>query len=112
MPSPPPTVVVLMAEWTDAYLWNPSPRHDPFADDYLLDPEVLGVSPRLIERMSAWNSRFGVDAPTAAWWDEGLTLAQHLQREFDSRELTVEVLYHDRDGQELSVRSRPRFPRR
>ena len=41
MPSPPPTVIVVMAEVTDAFLWNRSPDR-AFADDYVLNPEVLG----------------------------------------------------------------------
>ncbi|MEI4273725.1 hypothetical protein TEK04_18550 [Klenkia sp. LSe6-5] len=42
----------------------------------------------------------------AAWVDEGWTLAQDLQREFDARGLDVEVRYHDADGFEPAVRGR------
>ena len=118
MPWPPPTVIVVMAEWTDVFLWNRSPDRDPFADDYVLGPVTLGVSPGLAQRLSAWNAKYGggdANDPVendAAWWDEGLALAQELQREFDGRGLVLEVLYHDQHGQELPVRDRPRRPGR
>jgi hypothetical protein len=109
----PPRVIVVMAEWTDAFLWNRSPDREPFADDYVLDPVTLEISPGLTQRLRSWNARFGGDANDPvendeAWWDEGLALAQELQREFDGRDLAVEVLYHGRQGQELPVRDRPR----
>ena len=118
MPWPPPTVIVVMAEWTDTCLWNRSPNREPFADDYVLDPVTLGVSPALAQRLRSWNLKFaGGDANhpvdnDAAWSDEGLALAQELQREFDARDLGVEVLYHGQQGKELPVRDRPRRARR
>jgi hypothetical protein len=110
MPWPPPTVVAVMAEWTDVFLWNRSPAPDRalWADDYVLDPEVLGVSPRLTERLRAWNDRYSVDAAKSAWVEEGWALAHDLQRESDGRGLAVEVRYHDSDGQERPVSGHPR----
>ena len=108
MPWPPPTVVVVMAEWTDAFLWNRSPDRAPWADDHVLDPDVLRISPRLTERLRAWNDRYSVGAATAAWIEEGWALAQDLQTEFDGRRLDVEVRYHDGDGEERLVSSHPR----
>jgi hypothetical protein len=108
MPWPPPTVVVVMAEWTDTFLWNRSPNRAQFAADYVLDPEVLGVSPRLTERLRAWNDRYHVDAAKTSWVEEGWALAHDLQREFDGRGLDVEVRYHDRDGEERPVSGHPR----
>jgi hypothetical protein len=104
MPWPPPTVVVVMAEWTDAFLWNRSPNRAQCADDYVLDPDVLGVSPRLTERLRAWNDRYHLDGGTTSWVEEGWTLAHDLQLEFEGRGLDVDVRYHDRDGVERSVR--------
>ena len=100
MPWPPPTVVVVMAEWSATCLWNRSPSHERNVgwDDYVLEPEVLGVSRELTDRLEAWNARPGPPeewrAPDA-WNREGLVLAQALQREFDARGITVEVWYHD-----------------
>ncbi|TFV86544.1 hypothetical protein [Blastococcus sp. CT_GayMR16] len=104
MPWPPPTVIVVMAEWTGTFLWNRSPDRAVFADDYVLDPEVLGLTIRLAERLTSWNDRYGTGTINAGWWDEGWSLAQDLQHEFDRRGLEVEVLYHDFDGQERSTR--------
>jgi hypothetical protein len=104
MPWPPPTVIVVMAEWTGTFLWNRSPDRAVFADDYVLDPEVLGLTTRLAERLTSWNDRYGMGTINAAWWDEGWSLAQDLQHEFDRRGLEVEVLYHDFDGEERATR--------
>lgn len=101
----PPTVIVVMAEWTDAFLWNRSPDRDPFADDYVLDPETLGVSPGLTARLRAWNGRYPAGGARP---EEGRALAYDLQAEFDRRQLNVEVLYHEEDGTERPVRERPR----
>ena len=113
MPWRPPTVIVVMAEWTDVFLWNRSPNRDPGADDYVLGPRLLGVSSSLAERLRAWNNRYGSDPeseqPVSVDWNrEGLALAQELQREFDAREISVQVLYHDNlDEQERPVRDMP-----
>jgi hypothetical protein len=106
MPWPSPTVIVVMAEHTGTFLWNRSadPGRAPFADDYVLEPEVLGVTARLAERLVAWNDRYGRGLINAAWWAEGWSLAQELQHEFDRRGLDVEVLFHDVDGQERAIR--------
>jgi hypothetical protein len=103
MPWPPPTVIQVMAEWGGTCLWNRSPAHerDRDWDDYMLEPEILGVSRELADRLEAWNARPGPpeewQAP-ASWNREGLVLAQTLQREFDSRSITVEVWYRDNDA--------------
>ena len=114
MPWAPPTVIVVMAEWSDSCLWNRSPAHERNSnwDDSMLEPEVLGVSPELAKRLEAWNDRLGApeswSAP-ASWNRDGLVLAQALQREFDARGIAVEVLYHDnKDNRERPVRSLPR----
>ncbi len=114
MPWPPPTVIVVMAEWSASCLWNRTPAHERNRnwDDYMLEPEVLGVSPELAERLEAWNERPGDpeswSAP-ASWNRDGLVLAQALQREFDARGISVEILYHDnKDGRERPVRNLPR----
>jgi hypothetical protein len=112
MPWPPPTTIVVMAEVTDTFLWNRSPDRDPFADDYVLHPEVLGVTTGLAERLTSWNDRYGVDMVDAAWWDEGWSLAHDLQREFARRGVDVEVLFHEVDGHERAVRDGRRRPRR
>lgn len=114
MPWRPPTVIVVMAEWTDVFLWNRSPVRDPFAGDYVLDPDVLGVSSSLTERLRAWNDRYGGQASESregtfvTWNREGLALAQELQREFDAREVSVQIVYHDNlDQKERPVRDVP-----
>lgn len=111
---PPPTVVLVMAEAAGTALWNRSPDRDPFADDYVLDAEVLGVTPELAEQLDAWNVRYdwNGNGNDPAWWDEGWLLARLLQREFDSRGLVVRVLFHDADGREPAVEDRRRRPRR
>jgi hypothetical protein len=111
MDRPPPTVVVVMAEVTGTFLWNRSPDRDPFADDYVLDEEVLGVTPELAEQLSAWNARYGSGMISDVWWDEGWSSAGELQREFDRRDLGVEVLFHDVDGRERAVGDWRRRPR-
>lgn len=108
---PPPTVVVVMAEH-GPFLWNGSPDRDRFADDYVLDEEVLGVSPQLAERLAAWNARYGFDGMDDAWWDEGWSAARELRREFEQRGLRVQVLFHDVDGRRSAVGDRSRPPRR
>ena len=108
---PPPTVVVVMAEAAGTALWNRSPGRDPFAESYVLDAEVLGVAPELAAQLEAWNGRSDWDGNDPAWWDEGWTLARQLQREFDRRGLSVEVLFHDVDGREPAVGDRRRRPR-
>lgn len=114
MPWPPPTVIVVMAEWSASCLWNRSPAHERGGnwDDYVLEPEVLGVSSDLAERLEAWNDQLGDpeswSAP-ASWNRDGLVLEQALQREFDARGISVEVLYHDnKDARERPVRNLPR----
>lgn len=106
-PWPPPTVIVVMAEWTDAFLWNRSPGRYDFDAEYVLDPDILGLSPRLTERLRAWNDRYSVDAARASWIDEGWALAHDLQREFDRRGVDVEVLYHEGGDEERPVRGHP-----
>lgn len=103
----PPTVVVVMGEWGGTGLWNRSPfeYRDWSADDYVLEPELLGVSARLAARLTDWNERFGDG--TAAWRDEGWAIARDLQREFDARDLAVEVLVHGGRGEGTPVRDRP-----
>lgn len=114
MPWAPPTVIVVMAEWSASCLWNRSPAHerDRGWDDYMLEPEVLGVSPELAERLEAWNGGLGHSdswSAPAFWNRDGLVLAQALQREFDGRGIAVEVLYHDnKAGRERPVRNLPR----
>lgn len=108
---PPPTVVVVMAEAAGTALWNRSPDRDAFADDYVLDDGVLGVTPQLAGQLEAWNGRYGRDGNDSAWWDEGWSLASRLQREFDGRGLVVEVRFHDVDGREPAVGNRRRRPR-
>src|SRR5687767_4531875 len=49
-----PTVVEVMAEHTDAFLWSRTPDRHP-DDAYVVDPAPLGVSPALIARLDAWN---------------------------------------------------------
>jgi hypothetical protein len=61
--------------------------------------------------LRAWNDHYGADLETVpvAWNREGLALAQELQKEFDARGISVEVLYHDNlDEQERPVRHLPR----
>ncbi len=104
----PPTVVVVMGEWEGTGPWNRSPLGDRgrSADDYVLEPGTLGVSRRLAERLTGWNERYGGE--TAAWLEEGCAIARDLQREFDARDLAVEVLFHDDERrEELPVRDRP-----
>ena len=106
-----PTVVVLMAEH-GPFLWNRSPVRDPFADDYVVDPAELGVSPGLVEAMTEWNDRYQGLAPTdldrpsreaeEAWVRDGLHLAYRLQHELGP---DVEVRYHQ-DGDERPVSGR------
>ena len=100
-----------MAEVTGTFLWNRSPDRDPFADDYVLDEEVFGVTPELAEQLSSWNARYGSGMVSDAWWDEGWSLARLLQREFDRRGLGVQVRFHDVDGREPAVEVRSRRPR-
>lgn len=114
MPWPPPTVIVVAAEWSAGCLWNGPPREDRDlnCDDYVLEPEVLGLSPSLTKRLEVWNDGIGHpekwSAP-ASWNREGLVLAQALQREFDARGISVEVLYHDNNvGGHRPVRDMPR----
>jgi hypothetical protein len=108
-----------MAEHSDFWLWNRSPEPAFLgADDYALDPDVLGVSPRLTKLLTAWNDRFnvgspdspGAQGPSSAWEREGWLLAQDLQREFDGRGLDVEVTYQMPDGGAPPVRGRPYRP--
>ena len=107
-PWPPPSVVVVMAEHGDVVLWNRSPGRDPWRDSYTLDPQVLGVSAPLTDRLRRWNERYGIHEMPATWVDEGWMLAHDVQREFDARGLDVEVRYHDADGSEPAVRGRRR----
>ena len=116
MPEPKlPTVVEVMAEHTDAYLWNRSPDRQP-DDDYVVDPATLGVSPALLARLDAWNTDWSRDAlglgslenrPAGGqgWKREGLDLAYQLQAEFDALGLDIDVLYaHDDDRRPLRDR--------
>jgi len=107
-PWPPPTVVVVMAEHGDAVLWNRSPVRATWLDDYVLAPDVLGLSARLAERLRDWNDRYPAGSRSGTWVDEGWALAHDVQREFDARGLDVEVRYHDGDGSEPAVRGRRR----
>lgn len=101
---PPPSVVLVMAECGGTTLWNRSPARHPWADDYVLDPTVLGLSEALARRLGQWNEPLWAGRDIAAWVEEGGTLAHHVQRDFDSRGLDVEVRYHDRGGDEPAVR--------
>ena len=88
-----------MAEHVGRFLWNGSPaaNRNP-GDDYALDPEVLGVSAELTGRLADWNDRYPLDStPSPGWVREGRALARQLQREFDARDLSVLVLFHE-DG--------------
>jgi len=107
-----PTVVQLMAEHTDVFLWNRSPDRGP-EDDYELRPAELGVSPGLAERLSAWNEEYGrlalrpdvaFESPeeAASWRRAGLHLAHALQDELGP---DIEVRYAE-DGDPRPVRER------
>jgi hypothetical protein len=101
-----------MAEYTGVYLWNRSPIRSRFGGDYVINPEDLGVSPGLIERMERWNDEFGAIArhdfrfpsrkAEEAWARRGLDLAYELQNELGP---DVEVRYHE-DGDERPIRER------
>jgi hypothetical protein len=113
-----PTVVELMAEHTDAFLWNRSPDQQP-DDDYVVDPAALGISPELVARLATWNtewSRRELDlggpgdrvVEAAAWAREGLRLAHRLQNEFDALGHDIDVRYaHDDDPRPLRQRRGP-----
>ncbi|SDF89879.1 hypothetical protein [Klenkia brasiliensis] len=109
-PWPPPSVVVVMADHGDVYLWNRSPGRDPWCNSYTLAPKVLGISPGLTGRLRAWKGRYGLHEMPAAWIDEGWTPAHDLQEQFDARGLDVAVRHHDADASEPAVRGyrRPR----
>src|SRR5687767_13964098 len=49
-----PTVVEVLAEHTDAFLWNRTPDRHP-DDAFVVDPALLGMSPELIALLEAWN---------------------------------------------------------
>jgi len=106
-----PTVVRLMAEHAQVFLWNDSPGRDP-DDAYTLDPADLGVSDELVARLTRWNDRYGRLALTgytwpdpqeeAAWRREGLDLAHALQDELGP---DIDVVYAE-DGDGRPVRER------
>lgn len=95
-----PTVVLVMFEWGVEYpLWDRSP-----GGLGLVDPEALGVSPSLAQRLRAWNDEhndaphgpesFTWPSPQAGvdWQRRGLNLACALQNELGP---DVEVLYFE-----------------
>ena len=110
-----PTVVELMAEHTDAFLWNRSPDRQP-DDDYVVDAAALGISPALLARLHAWNadwSRWALglaslgDRPfdEPGWAQEGLRLAYRLQNEFEALGHDIDVRYaHDDDPRPVRER--------
>ena len=106
-----PTVVELMAEHADAYLWNRSPDQH-LDDDYVVDPAVLGLSHQLIARLDEWNVEwscrvlgFGNNSGAADWERNGLRLAYRLQAELDALGLDIDVRYgHDDDPRPLRER--------
>jgi hypothetical protein len=109
-----PTVVELMAEHSDVFLWNRSPHQDPL-EDYVVDPAGLGVSSTLVERLDRWNDEWGRralglgalegSASGTDWQREGLRLAYQLQAEFDALGLDIDVRYfHDDDPRPLRER--------
>ena len=105
-----PTIVLVMFEWSVEYpLWDRSP-----GGFGLVDPEALGVSPSLAQRLRAWNDEHN-DAPNGPenftwaspqagvdWQRRGLDLAYALQHELGP---DVEVLYPE-DGDERPVSER------
>ncbi|WP_454084713.1 hypothetical protein [Georgenia sp. Marseille-Q6866] len=109
-PAERPTVVLVMSEWSVEYpLWDRSP-----GGLGLVDPEALGVSPSLAQRLRAWNGEHN-DAPDGPenftwpspqagveWRRRGLDLAYALQDELGP---DVEVLYFE-DGNDRPVRGR------
>jgi hypothetical protein len=107
-----PTVVEVMAEHTDAFLWNRTPDRNP-DDAYVVDPAPLGMSPELIARLEAWNvewSRRALGLETSedsaeAWDRTGLRLAYELQAELDALGHDIDVRYaHDDDPRPLRER--------
>jgi hypothetical protein len=98
-----PTVVKLMAEHADVFLWNDSPGKG-VQDTYVVEPADLGVSPALTERLAAWNDRYGrlsltdVEWPSRedeeVWLRSGLDLAHELQDELGP---DVDVVYAEDD---------------
>jgi hypothetical protein len=105
-----PTVVLVMFEWSVEYpLWDRSP-----GGFGLVDPEALGVSPSLAQRLRAWSDEHN-DAPNGPenftwptrqafvdWQRRGLDLAYALQNELGP---DVEVRYFE-DGDARPVRER------
>ena len=112
-----PTVVELMAEHTDHFLWNRSPDQQP-DDDYAVDPAALGISPGLISCLDAWNAEWsrralGLGVPegsdgTAEWARTGVRLAYRLQDELDALGHDIDVRYaHDDDPRPVRERRGP-----
>ena len=110
-----PTVVEVMAEY-GPFLWDRSPDWTDFGDS-VVDPAELGVSPALIERLTAWNDEWGRRAVglgvggssgAAAWQREGLRPAYQLQQELDVLEHDIDVVYfHGDDRRPLRERRGP-----
>jgi hypothetical protein len=107
-PAERPTVVLVMFEWSVEYpLWDRSP-----GGLGLVDPEALGVSPSLAQRLRAWSDEHN-DAPNGPenftwpsrqafvdWQRRGLDLAYALQNELEP---DVEVLYSRTETPDLSA---------
>ena len=111
-----PTVVLLAAEYGGQWLWD--------GDGLPLEePLELGISPSLVDRLSAWNgefedrgARWGHAAPppehrvadraeVSAWSYAGLLLARELQAEFDATGREVVLRYaHEELGRTVRVR--------
>ena len=112
-----PAVVLLDADFGGQWLWD--------GDGLPLEePLELGLSPTLVDRLSAWNDEFedrGVrwgytDPPPedraadraemSAWSYAGLLLARELQDEFDAAGREVVVRYaHAELGRTVRVRN-------
>ena len=107
-----PSVVEVIAEHTDVFLWNRSPNQDPSEDDYVVLPGGLGISPELVARLEAWNVEWsrralglGTSGDSKTWERTGLRLAYELQAEFDALGHDIDVRYaHDDDPRPLRER--------
>ena len=116
-----PTIVVLAAEHGGAFLWDHSPGRP--VSSYAVDPAQLGVSPGLVDRLTAWNaamerhaSRWNWNPPPAElaaddrrewaeWTRQGLHLAYDLQHELDALGSGISVRYRE-DGEDRDVADR------